>query len=158
MAEEAPALPQVESESGFPPSASLCAADGNSAEPPLDHLTQLMPCVHPFLFDAQRAVRLAQHYGHKSVACKLLVQLNAFEQAIALAETFEEGILVSSEVWFTRVVNRLPCSMISIRYTATPDDVVRHVWRRIRPTCLANRTFHHYCIFTFGFQQEGCAC
>ena len=74
------------------------AAEGSTAEPASFHRIHTMPSVHPFSFNVHRAVRLAQRYRHFGAARTLLVQLHAYEQAIALADTFEEGVQVVTEV------------------------------------------------------------
>ena len=53
---------------------------------------------HPFVFDAFRAVRLAKAHGKVASARRMLVELNAFEAAIELAETYAEGLSVVEEV------------------------------------------------------------
>lgn len=65
---------------------------------------------HPFVFDAFRAVRLAKTHGKLAAARRILVELNAFEAAIELAETYAEGLSVVEEVSPTNAMFVVICS------------------------------------------------
>lgn len=52
----------------------------------------------PFVFDARRAVQLAQQHGKRRAAMQLLVELEAFEDALALASSYDERLSVVEEV------------------------------------------------------------
>lgn len=95
-------LPHGSNEIGLPAAESRFA-DSAFAQPTLKCQMHTMPPVHPFLPDPHRAVRLAKRYGHKSAAQSLLMQLNAFEQAIALADTLAVGKQVVCEVWLAKL-------------------------------------------------------
>lgn len=68
-------------------------ADGGAAPAPDD-----APGLHPFVFDAFRAVRLAKAHGKRAAARRILVELHAFEAAIELASSYAEGLAVVEEV------------------------------------------------------------
>jgi hypothetical protein len=51
-----------------------------------------------FVFDARRAVQLAKRHGKREVGWQLLVEIGAFEEALALSTTYEERVSVIEEV------------------------------------------------------------
>lgn len=98
--EQTPKLPLMEGDLGISTAASTLATKEtteNSLEK-IPGMERQMPPVHPFRFDAHRAVRLALRYGRKALARELLVRLCVFEQAIAVSDTFHEDMQVVSQV------------------------------------------------------------
>lgn len=80
--------------------------------------------LHPFVFDAFRAVRLAKAHGKRSAARRILVELHAFEAAIELASNYAEGLAVVEEVRScARAVAR---AVASVRAPSSAE------WRRPR--------------------------
>jgi hypothetical protein len=52
----------------------------------------------PFVFDARRAVQLAKKHNKREVGWQLLLEIGAYEEALALSSTYEERLAVIEEV------------------------------------------------------------
>eukprot|EP00892_Ulva_mutabilis_P012108 jgi/Ulvmu1/926/UM102_0009.1 len=70
------------------------------------------PGLHPFVFDAFRAVRLAKAHGKRAAARRILVELHAFEAAIELASNYAEGLAVVEEAPDRHMQRRLWLSVL----------------------------------------------
>lgn len=55
-------------------------------------------CSNGFMFDAHRAVRLAKKHSKHKAAMQLLLMLRSYEDALAVAETYDERLCVVEEV------------------------------------------------------------
>jgi hypothetical protein len=71
--------------SRYPPSAERAQFQDDSAS-------------GPFIFDPFRAVRFAKAGGKKAAARAILSELRAFEEALALSDTYTQGLSAIEEV------------------------------------------------------------
>jgi hypothetical protein len=55
-------------------------------------------CCSGFMFDVHRAVRLAKKHGKHKAAMQLLLMLRSYDDALAVAETYDERLSVVEEV------------------------------------------------------------
>lgn len=88
--------------------AKLSTAEGYNTQ--LEQKKAAFHLVHPFHIDAHRAARLTKRYGCNASLQALLIQLCAFDQAVAEVDTFEQGTHVVSKVCCEEV----PSSMVML--------------------------------------------